>query len=183
MGQRVGCSTSRPRQSLFERCERGSTSQTRGASTTTYAPRQRRRPSIFEQMDASTKYTDSPEELRRYRDDIFTDKYKRLNWSQPSRSITAHIAKDGYWYIHPSQHRTLTIREAARIQTFPDRVRFAGPPSAAFRQIGNAVPPRLAQHVAQSAVDALLRQPSGLPSTREIMQGLANCPVRTTLTS
>lgn len=129
---------------------------------------------IFEQMDASTKYTDLPEELRRYRDDIFTDKYKRLNWSQPSRSITAHIAKDGYWYIHPSQHRTLTIREAARIQTFPDRVRFAGPPSAAFRQIGNAVPPRLAQHVAQSVVDALLRQPSALPSTREIMQGLAN---------
>ena len=46
-------------------------------------PRQEDDRQIFEQMDASTKYTDLPEELRRYRDDIFTDKYKRLNWSQP----------------------------------------------------------------------------------------------------
>ena len=60
-----------------------------------------------------------------------------------SRTITAHIAKDGYWYIHPEQNRTLTIREAARIQTFPDHFRFAGAPTSAFRQIGNAVPPRL----------------------------------------
>lgn len=101
----------------------------------------------FAQMDSSTSYADLPEELRRYRSDIFDDKYKRLDANDISRSITAHIAKDGYWYIHPTQDRTLTIREAARLQTFPDRVRFAGPPSAAFRQIGNAVPPRLAEHI------------------------------------
>ena len=109
---------------------------------------------IFEQMDASTKYSDIDPELQRYRDDIFTDKYKRLDLNQPSRSITAHIAKDGYWYIHPTQHRTITIREAARIQTFPDRVRFAGPPSASLRQIGNAVPPVLSELAARSVLAA-----------------------------
>ena len=66
-------------------------------------------------------YVDLPERLRRYRSDVFTDKYKRLSWDELCRSITAHIAKDGYWYIHPDQHRTLSIREAARVQTFPDR--------------------------------------------------------------
>lgn len=103
---------------------------------------------IFESMDSTTRYSDIDPALRRYRSDIFNDKYKRLGADEPSRSITAHIARDGYWYIHPDQHRTLTIREAARIQTFPDGVRFAGPPSAAFRQIGNAVPPLLGERVA-----------------------------------
>lgn len=105
---------------------------------------------IFRSMTSSTRYSDIEDSLKRYRDDIFDDKYKRLDWNRPSRSITAHIARDGYWYIHPEQDRTLTVREAARLQTFPDHVRFAGPPSAAFKQIGNAVPPRLAEHVARS---------------------------------
>ena len=69
-----------------------------------------------------------PDHLKRYRDDIFDDKYKRLDADDLSRTITAHIAKDGYWYIHPEQNRTLTVREAARIQTFPDHFRFAGAP-------------------------------------------------------
>lgn len=98
---------------------------------------------IFENMDSKTKYSDIDPELRRYRHDIFDDKYKRLDYDDLSRTITAHIAKDGYWYIHPEQHRTISVREAARIQTFPDHIRFSGPPTAAFRQIGNAVPPRL----------------------------------------
>ena len=112
---------------------------------------------IFESMNSTTRYADIDPSLRRYRHDIFDDKYKRLDWKRPSRSITAHIARDGYWYIHPDQARTLTLREAARLQTFPDRVRFAGPPSAAFRQIGNAVPPLLAERVALSIRDALDR--------------------------
>src|SRR5205807_303011 len=67
----------------------------------------------FSQMDTSTRYSDLAPELKRYRDDIFDDKYKRLDANDVSRTITAHIAKDGYWYIHPWQDRTLTVREAA----------------------------------------------------------------------
>ena len=109
----------------------------------------------FELLEEGHTYSDLPEELRRYRSDIFTDKYKRLSWGQVSRTITAHIAKDGYWYIHPEQHRTLSIREAARLQTFPDRFRFAGNPSHRYRQIGNAVPPALGQAIGRSLTAAL----------------------------
>jgi DNA (cytosine-5)-methyltransferase 1 len=100
-------------------------------------------------------YTDLPARLRRYRSDIFKDKYKRLEWGESSRTITAHLAKDGYSYIHPAQHRTLSVREAARIQSFPDWFRFAGTPTIQYRQIGNAVPPRLALAVARSLYSAL----------------------------
>ncbi|MGD8195259.1 DNA cytosine methyltransferase [Herbiconiux sp. P18] len=108
----------------------------------------------FELMTETTLYSDLPERLRRYRSDTFNDKYKRLGWDNLSRTITAHIAKDGYWYIHPEEHRTLTVREAARIQTFPDTFRFAGTRSDAFRQIGNAVPPMLGRAVAESTLHA-----------------------------
>jgi len=109
----------------------------------------------FELMDSDTRYSDLPQEFKRYRDDIFDDKYKRLDANKSSRTITAHIAKDGYWYIHPEQNRTITVREAARLQTFPDWYRFAGPPSAAFRQIGNAVPPLLGQAIGEGLTSAL----------------------------
>jgi DNA (cytosine-5)-methyltransferase 1 len=106
----------------------------------------------FKQMDHRTLYSQINPSLRRYKADTFDDKYKRLDWDDLSRSITAHIAKDGYWYIHPGQHRTLTVREAARIQTFPDHFRFSGSRSDAFRQIGNAVPPRLGEAAATALV-------------------------------
>ena len=106
----------------------------------------------FQLMTPSTLYADLPAHLKRYRSDIFDDKFKRLDWDDLSRTITAHIAKDGYWYIHPEEQRTLTVREAARIQTFPDCFRFSGTRSDAFRQIGNAVPPRLGRVVAEVLV-------------------------------
>ena len=109
----------------------------------------------FELMDTNTRYSELPDEFKRYRDDIFDDKYKRLDPNDLSRTITAHIAKDGYWYIHPYQGRTLTVREAARLQTFPDWFRFAGPPSAAFKQIGNAVPPMLGEAIGTAVLVAL----------------------------
>ena len=140
---------------------------------------------IFSAMDSKTRYseidsavaalnrvtTDEGEatvgSLKRYREDIFDDKYKRLDWDQLSRTITAHIAKDGYSYIHPEQDRTLTIREAARIQTFPDRFRFAGPPSVALKQIGNAVPPRLGEHLGTQILRSMKGQSISNSSTQE----------------
>ena len=106
-------------------------------------------------MRPGQTYEDVPEQLRRYRSDIFSDKYNRLTWRGLSRTITAHIARDGYWYIHPSQDRTLSIREAARIQTFPDSFRFAGFPSSRYRQIGNAVPPMLAESVGRALYNSM----------------------------
>lgn len=100
-------------------------------------------------------YVDLPQHLQRYRSDVFTDKYKRLSWHTLCRSITAHIAKDGYWYIHPDQHRTLSIREAARVQTFPDEFRFAGTQTHRYRQIGNAVPVLLGEAIGGAVLDGL----------------------------
>jgi DNA (cytosine-5)-methyltransferase 1 len=127
----------------------------------------------FDIMGGKTRYSDLPDEMKRYRDDIFDDKYKRLEENHYSRTITAHIAKDGYWYIHPRQDRTITVREAARIQTFPDHFRFAGPPSAAFRQIGNAVPPLLGRHLGTAVAAALQRGKPTPYSTREVAGRLA----------
>ena len=110
---------------------------------------------IFSLMEPGDTYLDVPERLRRYRSDIFNDKYLRLSFDDLSRTITAHLAKDGYWYIHPSEDRTLSIREAARIQTFPDRFRFAGHPTSRYQQIGNAVPPLLASAIGRSLHSAL----------------------------
>jgi DNA (cytosine-5)-methyltransferase 1 len=127
----------------------------------------------FQLMGARTRYSELPADMRRYRADIFDDKYKRLDENDLSRTITAHIAKDGYWYIHPRQNRTLTVREAARLQTFPDRFRFAGPPSAAFRQIGNAVPPVMAESLGQAIRASLTDQDAPRPTTQELAGLLA----------
>jgi DNA (cytosine-5)-methyltransferase 1 len=125
----------------------------------------------FKLMDHRTLYSAISPSLRRYKADTFDDKYKRLDWNNLSRSITAHIAKDGYWYIHPEQHRTLTVREAARIQTFPDHFRFSGTRSDAFRQIGNAVPPRLGEAAAR-ALHPLPEREQGQPVALNTWIGL-----------
>ncbi|WP_419839389.1 DNA (cytosine-5-)-methyltransferase [Candidatus Poriferisodalis sp.] len=109
----------------------------------------------FSILQPGMKYGELPERLRRYRRDIFNDKYNRLSWEGLSRTITAHLAKDGYWYIHPGQPRTISVREAARLQTFPDSFRFAGARSHQFRQIGNAVPPTLAEAMGTALIDGL----------------------------
>jgi DNA (cytosine-5)-methyltransferase 1 len=127
----------------------------------------------FAQMNPDTRYSDLDPELKRYRDDIFDDKYKRLDPHDVSRTITAHISKDGYWYIHPYQDRTLTVREAARLQTFPDSVRFAGPPSAAFRQIGNAVPVLLGRRIGEAVLSALATGRRARLSTGLVAEELA----------
>jgi DNA (cytosine-5)-methyltransferase 1 len=73
----------------------------------------------------------------------FRDRYtKQCRW-QPCSTIVAHLSKDGLMFIHPTQNRSLTPREAARVQSFPDWFRFPAARTHAFRLIGNAVPPRV----------------------------------------
>ncbi|GAB2507421.1 DNA cytosine methyltransferase [Lysobacter humi (ex Lee et al. 2017)] len=81
----------------------------------------------------------------------FPNKWWKLDPSLPSRTLTAHMGKDTYSHIHwdSRQKRTVSVREAARLQSFPDAFEFAGAMNAAFRQIGNAVPPILARAVGE----------------------------------
>lgn len=106
---------------------------------------------VFRGMKEGQRYVDVKEADRRYRSDIFRDKYRKLVWDEPSWTLTAHIRRDSYRYIHPATEppRTISLREAARIQSFPDHWRFCGYRSNAFAQIGNAVPPLLSRALAR----------------------------------
>ncbi|HLZ79038.1 MAG TPA: DNA cytosine methyltransferase [Sphingomonas sp.] len=88
----------------------------------------------------------------------FPNKWRKMEAVTPARTLLAHLGKDGYSHIHydSRQARPISVREAARLQSFPDGFRFAGTMNPAFRQIGNAVPPLLARAVAQTLRRQLL---------------------------
>lgn len=119
----------------------------------------------WEQKESRLNYNDIPSSLQTHKNkSAFTDRFKVVAGNLTySHTVVAHIAKDGHYYIHPDieQNRSLTPREVARIQTFPDDFYFEGIKdevcrTAAYKQIGNAVPVVLAEKIAQHIKDSLI---------------------------
>lgn len=98
------------------------------------------------------KYNDLPSKLQTHHNTrSFLDRFKVVDPIGHSHTVVAHISKDGHYYIYPDlkQIRSISVREAARIQSFPDDYFFEGGRTAAFKQIGNAVPPQLSNYLAK----------------------------------
>ena len=113
---------------------------------------------LWDSKQVRVKYTDLPLELRTQKnEDSFLDRFKVVNGKGNAHTVVAHLAKDGHYYIHPSLNvcRSISVREAARMQSFPDNFYFEGSRSAMFKQIGNAVPPLMAKTIALEIIKML----------------------------
>lgn len=111
-----------------------------------------------EVKEDSKKYEEMKEDLvPPYDPSKFPNKWRKMEADEPARTLTAHLGKDTYSHIHydDNQARTISVREAARLQSFPDGFVFSSSMSSAFRQIGNAVPPLVSYRLAGEVANTL----------------------------
>ncbi len=115
--------------------------------------------SLWNENQKRLSYNELPDHLITHKNkSSFTDRFKVLASDLTyTQTILAHLSKDGHYYIHPDieQSRSITIREAARVQSFPDNYFFEGTMTQAFKQIGNAVPPLMSQEIAKKIKEQL----------------------------